>query len=239
VGKGFTEYLKGASPDIAAIQETKVNQVLSQAVPHGYSAEWCFARRSGYSGTLCLFKQKPMSVSRGFGESSMDVEGRLIALEYPGFIFVNVYAPNSQGGLERQYFRQEWDAHFREFVCNLQVRKPVIIAGDFNVAHEPIDVYPENTRNMENFSGFLTEEQQGFSDLLDAGLVDVFRHLHPTEEGAYTWWSNRLNKRGENRGWRLDYFLASSCLIQKVRSCAIRSDIKGSDHAPIELTISL
>lgn len=239
LGKGFLGYLQDSQADIVAIQETKANMEISDAVLTGYSAEWCFAERPGYSGTLCLFRQKPLAVTHGLGNAELDREGRLIALEYPGYYFVNVYVPNSQGGLDRWYYRLDWDVALREYVESLHTRKPVIVAGDFNVARDYIDIYPENLRNEQNPPGFLAEERDGFNALLDTGMVDVFRELHPDLEGAYTWWSNRLNKRRENRGWRIDYFLTTSSLLDSVESCTIRSDVFGSDHAPIELIIGL
>jgi exodeoxyribonuclease-3 len=160
-------------------------------------------------------------------------------LEYPAFYFINVYVPNSQGGLDRWYYRLDWDTSFLKYLDNLQKRKSVIVGGDFNVARDYIDVYPENLRNNKNPNGFLSEERDGFNALLEIGFVDVFRELNPTKERAYSWWSNRLKKRLENRGWRLDYYLISENLMAKVKSCEIHSDILGSDHAPIELVISL
>jgi len=239
IAKGFLDYLRESSPDIIAIQETKVSARVSDVELPGYTAEWAFAERPGYSGTLCLFRRKPLSIAHGLGNLELDQEGRLITLEYKDFYFVCVYVPNSQGGLSRWCFRLDWDTAFRDYLESLQIRKPVIVAGDFNVAHDFIDIYPENLRNNEKPYGFLTEERDGFNALLEIGLVDVFREIYPDTTGAYSWWSNRHNMREKDQGWRIDYFLASAQLLSKVKSCIIRSDVFGSDHAPIELLISL
>jgi exodeoxyribonuclease-3 len=200
---------------------------------------WNGGRRSGYSGTACLYKDPPLEIIHGIGIDRLDGEGRLITLEYPSFYFVNAYVPNSQGGLERWYYRLDWDDAFAEYLGNLQEIKPIVVCGDFNVARDYIDVYPENLRNEENPAGFISEERDGFSGLLDLGLVDVYRELYPDRDRAYTWWSSRLNKRSENRGWRLDYFLVSESLFPYVQSCEIRTDVFGSDHAPVEMTIDI
>jgi exodeoxyribonuclease-3 len=180
-----------------------------------------------------------MSVSFGLNGDNTDDEGRVITLEYPGFYLVNVYVPNSQGGLERWYYRLDFDSMFSEYADGLRKRKDTVICGDFNVARSFIDVYPENLRNIEKPYGFSTEERDGFEALLDLGFSDVYRKLNPEKERAYTWWSQRLNKRRENRGWRIDYFLVSESLMPKVVSCGIRDDIYGSDHAPLELEVGL
>jgi len=239
--KSLVEYALFADAEIIALQETKVNEPIQidDLLSLGYSAEWNFAERLGYSGTLTLFTKTPTKVTHGLDNKKFDNEGRLITLEYPSFYFLNVYVPNSIGGRERWYYRLEWDGVFLEYVQKLQKVKPIIIGGDLNVARDYIDVYPENLRNEENPPGFLSEERDGLNALFDLGLVDVFRHFHPTKERAYSWWSQRGNKRSENRGWRLDYFLVSESLMPKVGGCVIRSDILGSDHAPVELEIDL
>jgi exodeoxyribonuclease-3 len=237
--KGLVEYLADIEADIIAIQETKVNLPIDNLELPGYGADWCFAERIGYSGTLCFFKDKPLSITHGLGEPKLDTEGRLITLEYPSFYFINSYVPNSQGGLDRWYYRLEWDVSFAGYLEKLQGSKPVIVCGDFNVARDYIDIYPENLRNEENPHGFMTEERDGFNAILDVGCVDVFRELYPDRAGAYSWWSNRLNKRLENRGWRIDYFLVTEQLLPFVHDCKIRADILGSDHAPLEMIIDL
>lgn len=239
INNGVADYLRAANADIVALQETKMNEPLSALVLPGYTAAWNAGERLGYSGTVCLFKQKPLSIRTGADNEHLNKEGRIITLEYPTFYFVNTYIPNSQGSLERWCYRLDWDAAFAEYLYGLHIEKPVIVGGDFNVARDYIDVFPENLRNIENPTGFTSEERGGFQALLDIGLVDVFRELHPGQERAYTWWSNRLNKRDENRGWRIDYFLVSDAVLKKVKSCEIRADVFGSDHAPVELKIKL
>jgi len=239
--KSLEEYVLFADADIIALQETKVNEPIpiDDLLSLGYRADWNFANRVGYSGTLCLFKEEALSVSHNLGVKELDGEGRLITLEYPSFFFTNVYVPNSQGGRERWYYRLDWDAAFLKYAERLAERKNLIICGDFNVARDYIDVYPENLRNEENPHVFLSEERDGLNALLDIGLADVFRELHPEKERSYSWWSQRGNKRSENRGWRLDYFLVSENLMPKIKSCEIRADVFGSDHAPVELVIDL
>lgn len=238
--KGLEEYVLLSDSDIIALQETKVNEEtpIGDYKAFDYIMDWNCAERNGYSGTACLFKKNPISIEHSIGVDELDTEGRIITLNYTDFYFVNVYVPNSQGELERWYYRLEWDSAFTEYIESLQNRKPVIIGGDFNVARDFIDIYPES-RKDKNPHGFLSEERDGLNALLDLGLVDVFRELNPTNERAYTWWSNRGNKRSENRGWRLDYFLVSESLMPKVKSCIIRSDVFGSDHAPIEMVVNI
>jgi exodeoxyribonuclease-3 len=235
----FFDYITDTEADIYAIQETKVNASIPDLEGLGYGVEWNIGERLGYSGTAIFYKEKPLSVKYGLGNKTLDKEGRRITLEYPDYYFVNVYVPNSQGGLERWYSRLDWDSAFRDYTENLRNNKNVIICGDFNVAHSYIDVFPENLRNEENPHGFRSEERDGLDALLDLGLVDVYRKFYPDRERAYTWWSNRLHKRKENRGWRLDYFLVSEDLIPHVQSCEIRADIYGSDHAPVELEVKI
>ena len=237
--KGFTQYIRSSGADIVALQEIKVNEPLEKIEALDYTAAWNFAERTGYSGTLCLFKNEPLSIVHGFGADNPDSEGRVITLEYPSFYFVNVYVPNSQSDLSRLYFRLEWDKKFLSYLSALQENKPVIVGGDFNVARDYIDIFPENLRNIKNPPGFLSSERDNFNALLDSELIDAFRELNPSLKGAYTWWSNRRNKRKENRGWRIDYYLLSERLFHKVESCRIRPDVYGSDHAPLELLADL
>jgi len=234
----LAEYLKTASSDLVALQEIKVNAPANDLILPDYKAIWNCAERPGYSGTLCLIRQKPLAVKYGLGKPKLDTEGRLITLEYSAFYFINCYTPNSQGSLDRWYHRLEWDTAFAEYIESLQSLKPVIIGGDFNVAHQHIDIYPENLKNDKEPRGFSTEERSGFQILLEHGLVDVFRELNPNLS-AYSWWSNRFHKRNKNHGWRIDYFLVTDSLFRKVKSCRIRNDVFGSDHAPLELEISV
>lgn len=195
-------FFEKADADVYCLQETKG---MADFELSGYYSFWNPAKRPGYSGTLTLSKVAPCSVRYGFGNERFDDEGRLITVEYPGFYLVNAYFPNSQHRFDRQEYRMEWDAELLVFLQ--QLTKPVILCGDMNVARDYIDIYPENLRNEENPPGFCSAEREGLETLLNAGFVDVFRQWYPKRTGAYTWWSNRLNKRLENRGWRLDYFL--------------------------------
>jgi exodeoxyribonuclease-3 len=237
--KGLRDYILDSGADIIGLQETKTSEPLPELETLGFGVDWNSGERPGYSGTVCLFRKKPIAVTHGLDVPKLDTEGRLITLEYPRFFFVNAYVPNSQGGLERWYYRLEWDEAFYVFLERLLQSKPVIVCGDFNVASEYIDIYPENTRNVEKQPGFITEERDAFHALLDSGFADSFRLLHPEETGAYSWWSNRLKKRNENRGWRIDYALVSEELTPLIIDASIRADIMGSDHAPIEVVIGL
>lgn len=225
-------FFQQSDADVICLQETKG---MAEFELPGFYSYWNPAKRSGYSGTLTLSKIAPCSVRYGFGVEKFDDEGRLITLEYPSFFVINAYFPNSQRSFERLEYRMEWDAELLAYLQ--QLSKPIILCGDFNVARAYIDIYPENLRNKENPAGFRSEERDNFETLLDAGYVDIFREWYPKRLGAYTWWSNRLNKRLENRGWRLDYFLVSKTLSCDV--CGIRhlTDVLGSDHCPIEMTI--
>ena len=245
--KGLAEYLTESNPEIMLLQETKLSNPLEEidtlCTKLGYRAEYSFADRSGYSGTLCLFRQKPKPkvVTFGMNHSAFDNEGRLITLEYDNFYILNCYTPASKGNLERRYFRFDWDKRFKLYIERLLADdKPVIIGGDFNVARSRMDVFPQNETMEKNLSGFTEEERCAFESLLeDCDLIDVFRHLYPDKTGAYTWWSNRSYKRSDNRGWRLDYFLVSKDIINMVSSITIRDDIYGSDHCPVEMIIDL
>lgn len=230
--KGFLRVLAHSRADIFCCQEIKSRCPLSTP---GYFQFWNPAQRPGYSGTLTLARREPLSVRYGMGVREFDVEGRLIALEYDGFYVLNVYVPNSQSGLARLDYRTAWDTALRSFLQQLD--KPAILCGDFNVARNFIDVYPENLRNDPEAPGFQSQERDGMEQLLSLGLTDVFRAWYPQTEGVYTWWSMRLNKRLENRGWRLDYFLVSDALLPSVRGITHHTDILGSDHCPISLML--
>jgi len=225
-------FFEKADADVICLQETK--GVADFEMP-SYHFFWNPAKRPGYSGTLTLSKASPCSVRYGFGSEKFDDEGRLITLEYPHFYVINAYFPNSQHDMDRREYRMEWDAELLAYLQQLQ--KPIILCGDLNVARDYIDIYPENLRNEENAPGFLSEEREGLEALIEAGFVDVFRKWYPKRTGAYTWWSNRLNKRLENRGWRLDYFLVKKEIIGDVCGIQHLTDVLGSDHCPIELTI--
>ena len=202
----------------------------------GYVQYWNSARKKGYSGTAVFSRLKPVGVSYDIGVPKHTGEGRSITLEFPDFYAVNVYTPNSQRGLARLPYRMEWDDAFRAYLKELDSRKPVIACGDMNVAHEEIDL--KNPRsNMQN-AGFTSEERQKMTELLAAGFTDSFRFLHPQETGAYTWWSYMFHAREHNAGWRIDYFLVSDSIRDRIRESRILSSVKGSDHCPIELTLS-
>ena len=232
--KGFLKFLAYAKPDFLCCQEIKTQCPLQ---PPDYFQFWNPAQRKGYSGTLTLARKKPLSVHYGLSIDEIDCEGRVINLEYETLYMINVYVPNSQGSEERHDFRALWDEALLEYLKGLD--KPVILCGDFNVARDYIEIYPENLRNEADPSGFEPEEREGMEQILEAGFTDVFRALYPNQTGAYTWWSNRLNKRLENRGWRLDYFLISNGLMGNVRDVIHHTDVLGSDHCPISLTLRL
>ena len=255
LSNGLIDYLLLTDADIIALQEIKVNEPVAELSLPGYTADWCFSARGGYSersvrrsggysGTMCLYKVPPISVKHGLilqssnGDEWLDDEGRIITLEYPEYFFVNVYVPNSQSKLSRRHYRMYWDYAFLNYIYKLNSGKPVIIGGDFNVAHQHIDVFPENVRNVKKPYGFLEQERDGFNRLLEIGMADVFRVLYPAAE-AYTWWSQRFSKRDANQGWRIDYFVLSDKLLPKVKNCVIRSDVHGSDHAPMEMRIDV
>ena len=237
--KNFMRYLSDSNADIVAVQETRVSEPIEEIMASGYKSEWNHAERLGHSGTLCLFKDPPLAVFREDFFGCFDKEGRIIVLEYPNFYFVNVYIPHSQGDELRLDKRVEWDKKFLDYLTALQENKPVVAGGDFNVAREYIDIYPENYENIRARHGFLPEEREGFDNLLKAGFKDVFRELHPAWEHSYTWWNNRNDSRAKNKGRRLDYFLVSESLLPKVKGCIIRADVFGSDHAPLEISIDL
>ncbi len=249
---GFIEIAEGLDADILAIQETKLQEGQVALELPGYHQTWSYAECKGYSGTAVFSREEPLSVRRadsllpfaGAGDATDLVaaaaaEGRVCALEFERFWFVDVYTPNAQDGLARIDVRMAWDDAYRAFLRGLEdeTRKPVVTCGDFNVAHEEIDL--KNPRSNRGNAGFSDEERGKFSELLDAGYTDTFRLLHPDETGAYSWWSYRFNARKNNAGWRIDYFLVSDTVADRVREAGIRSDIFGSDHCPVELSIDL
>jgi len=235
------DYLADYKPDFLALQETRVTEPVKELENLGYDIQWNIGERDGYSGTAIMYRSnhKPLSIQRDFGIKIFDIESRLIALDYSDYIVINVYVPNPQeAGSNRWHYRIEWDAAFHNFVSDLirQGRK-LIICGDFNVAHENIDVYSKKQKHQKKSSGFVSTEQDGLDALLNLGLTDVYRTFHPDRKDAYTCWSNRHNMRSTGRGWRLDYFLISKKLLPRVLRCEIQSEIQGSDHAPVVLYI--
>ena len=246
--KGFDDIFAHFDADVFALQETKLQEGQIDLEFPGYTSYWSYAERKGYSGTAVFSKQEPLQVLHGLGIDHLDDEGRICALEFPKFWFVDVYTPNAQNELARIDHRMEWDDAFREFCKGLEEGttpagpkackpKPVIMCGDFNVAHEEIDL--KNPGPNRGNAGFSDEEREKFTKLLDAGFVDTFRHLNPTTEGAYSWWSYRFNARANNAGWRIDYFLVSKKLAKKVQMASIYSEVMGSDHCPVALEIDL
>lgn len=237
---GFEELFRVLDADVFAIQETKLQDNQRAKLPvdfEGYHQTWSFAERKGYSGTAVWSREEPQQVIRHIGCEVADDEGRVCALEFQNFWFVNVYTPNAQNELKRIDTRLTWDARFRDFLHELDMQKPVIACGDFNVAHEEIDL--KNPGPNRGNAGFSDEERESFGKLLDIGLVDTFRARHPDLEGAYSWWSYRMRARARNAGWRIDYFLVSDRIQDSVTSASILSEVYGSDHCPVQLSIGL
>ena len=203
----------------------------------GYHSYWNYAEKKGYSGTAIFTKIEPMNVFYGLGKEEHDKEGRLITLEYPDFYISTVYTPNSKQELLRLDYRQEWEDEFRDFFKNLDAKKPVIICGDMNVAHKEIDL--KNPKTNRTNPGFTDEEREKFTLLLDAGFTDTFRYFYPDKENEYSWWSYRANARKNNTGWRIDYFLVSDRLQEKLTAASIHQDVLGSDHCPVSVELSL
>lgn len=237
VRKGFMKYFNDVDADIFSVQEIKLQEGQINLDLKGYHQYWNYAKKKGYSGTAVFTKYEPISVKYGLGIKEHDQEGRLITLEYEDFYLVNVYTPNSQRGLKRLKYRMMWEDDFRDYLVNLDDHKPVILCGDLNVAHKEIDLKNPNS-NKKN-AGFTAQERQKMTKLLKAGFVDSFRHLYPDKEGAYTWWSYITRARDRNAGWRIDYFIVSDSLKDKMDDAMIYSDIMGSDHCPVGLKIKL
>lgn len=237
VGKGFLDYFKEADADIFSIQETKLQEGQIDLPTEGYHQYWNYAEKKGYSGVAVFTKQEPISVSYGLGIEEHDKEGRVITLEFEKFYHVTVYTPNSQQENARLDYRMTWDDAFRAYLQELDKKKPVIVCGDLNVAHTEIDLKNPST-NRRN-AGFTDEERGKFTELLEAGFVDTFRHFYPDVTGAYSWWSYRFNARKNNAGWRIDYYVVSERLKDALQDAKIHSDIMGSDHCPVELDIAL
>lgn len=235
VKKGFEETFWALDADFFCLQETKLQPGQIALDLPGYEQFWCSAEKKGYSGTAIFTKHTPLSVTRNLGIPEHDTEGRVITLEYPEFFLVCVYTPNAQDGLRRLDYRMQWDDDFRAHIQTLDRMKPVIVCGDMNVAHEEIDL--KNPKpNMGN-PGFSNEEREKFTQLLDAGMTDTFRFLYPDLEGAYSWWSYRFNARANNAGWRIDYFLCSDRLRERITKAYICPEITGSDHCPVGLDL--
>ena len=236
VKKGFEETFWALDADFFCLQETKLQPGQIELDLPGYEQFWCSAEKKGYSGTAVFTKHTPLSVTYNLGVPEHDTEGRVITLEYPEFFLVCVYTPNAQDGLRRLDYRMQWGDDFRAHIQTLDRMKPVIVCGDFNVAHEEIDL--KNPKpNMGN-PGFSNEEREKFTQLLEAGMTDTFRFLYPDLEGAYSWWSYRFNARANNAGWRIDYFLCSDRLRDRIEKAYICPEITGSDHCPVGLDLA-
>lgn len=236
-GKGFADIFKELDADFFCLQETKMQAGQLELEFEGYESYWNYAEKKGYSGTAIYTKHKPLSVAYGLGIDEHDKEGRVITLEYTNFYLVTVYVPNSQDELRRLYYRMQWEDAFRNYLLELDKKKPVIVCGDLNVAHKEIDL--KNPKTNRRNAGFTDEEREKFTMLLDAGFTDTFRHFFPDVEGAYSWWSYRFKAREKNAGWRIDYFVTSKRLDDKLLSASIHTEIFGSDHCPVEVQIDL
>ena len=235
VGKNFREVFQSLDADFFCLQETKMQAGQLDLQFPGYRSWWNFADKKGYSGTAIYSRMEPLAVTYGMGIDEHDHEGRVITLEMDDFFLVCVYTPNSQDGLRRLDYRMQWENDFRAYLQGLDSRKPVVVCGDMNVAHKEIDL--KNPKTNRQNAGFTDEERNQMTALLEAGFADTFRHLHPTQEGIYSWWSYRFHAREKNAGWRIDYFLTSTRLLPRVREANILTDIMGSDHCPVELVL--
>lgn len=236
VGKNFEQQFNSLDADIFCLQETKLQEGQINLQFPGYQAYWNYADKKGYSGTAVFTRQQPVNVSYGIGIDEHDHEGRIITMEMNAFFLVCCYTPNSQDGLRRLDYRMTWEDDFRKYLSRLDSKKPVILCGDLNVAHEEIDLKNPKTNRMN--AGFTDQEREKMTQLLNSGFVDTFRTLHPNEE-VYSWWSYRFQARQKNTGWRIDYFIVSQRLMPQVTNAAIHTDIMGSDHCPVELQLSI
>ena len=237
VTKGFSEFFHEAQADFFCLQETKLQEGQIQLELSNYEQFWNYAQKKGYSGTAIFAKEKPLSVTYGVGVEELDTEGRMITLEYDQFYLITCYTPNAQDGLARIDHRLKWDAAFREYLRQLDQIKPVIVCGDLNVAHQEIDL--KNPSSNRKNAGFSDEERESFGKLLEAGFTDTFRFKNPDATGCYSWWSYRFNARKNNAGWRIDYFLVSDRLAEKITATPIYAEVFGSDHCPVGLELDI
>ena len=233
--KGFAETFRKLDADFFALQETKMQEGQLDMQFEGYESFWNYAEKKGYSGTAVFTKHKPLNVTYGIGIEEHDHEGRVITLEMEDFFFVSVYVPNSQDELARLDYRMRWEDDFRNYLLKLDSAKPVIVCGDLNVAHNEIDL--KNPKTNRRNAGFTDEEREKFSLLLESGFTDTFRHFYPDMKDIYSWWSYRFRAREKNAGWRIDYFITSKRLDDKLVDAKIHTEIFGSDHCPVELEI--
>lgn len=237
VGKGFLDFFKEIDSDLFSVQETKLQEGQISLELDGYYQYWNYAVKKGYSGVAVFSKKEPVSVTYGLGIEEHDQEGRVITLEFDEFYYVTAYVPNSQDKNARLDYRVTWEDAMRTYLLELDKKKPVIFCGDLNVAHEEIDL--KNPKPNIGNAGFTYEERGKFSELLESGFVDSFRYFYPDLQGAYSWWSYRFSARKNNAGWRIDYFVVSNRIKEKMTGATIHSDVMGSDHCPVELTIEL
>ena len=235
VGKGFEDIFARLDADFVCLQETKLQAGQIELPFEGYQSYWDYAEKKGYSGTVIFTRHQPLSGAYGMGIEEHDHEGRVVTLEMDDFYLVNVYTPNSQDELKRLDYRMAWEEDFRRYLCQLDTKKPVIVCGDMNVAHEEIDL--KNPKTNHRNPGFTDEEREKFGKLIQNGFTDTFRHLHP-EEQTFSWWSYRFKAREKNIGWRIDYFLISNRLLPSLTSASIHTEIMGSDHCPVELILN-
>ena len=233
--KGFLDFAKAENPDVLCVQETKMQEGQAEVPLEGYHQYWFSADKKGYSGTAVFSKEEPLSVSYGLGIDEHDHEGRAITCEFPDFYLVNVYVPNAQNELKRIDYRMSWEDAFRGYVKELEKTKPVVICGDMNVAHEEIDL--KNPKTNRGNAGFSDEERGKMTELLAAGFIDTWRHFNPDLAGVYSWWSYRANARANNAGWRIDYFLTSQALEDRLAAVDILTEVMGSDHCPVVLEL--
>ena len=237
LNKGFMQFFKDSDADIFCIQETKCQEGQAELEIAGYKDFWNSAEKKGYSGTAIFTKKEPIKVTYGIGIEEHDKEGRVITLEFEIFYLVNIYTPNSKRELERLDYRQIWEDEIRDYLHDLNKNKPVIMCGDLNVAHKEIDL--KNPKTNRRNAGFTDEEREKMTKLLDSGFTDSFRYLYPEKENAYTWWSYMMKAREKNVGWRIDYFIVSDDIKDKIKEASIYSDVLGSDHCPIGLELDV
>lgn len=237
VTKGFVDIFNKLDADIFCLQETKLQEGQIDLPLEGYYQYWNYAEKKGYSGTAIFTKKEPLAVTNGIGIDEHNTEGRVITLEFQDFFFITCYTPNSQNELKRLDYRMKWEDDFREYLLRLNKKKPVILCGDLNVAHNEIDL--KNPKTNRKNAGFSDEEREKMTKLLNSGFTDSFRYLYPDKEGIYSWWSYRFNARKNNAGWRIDYFITSNSIKDKIIDSKIHTDIMGSDHCPVELDIDL
>lgn len=235
--KGFADAFKTLDADFFCLQETKMQAGQLDLSFDGYTSYWNYAEKKGYSGTAIYTRHQPLGVTYGIDREEHDKEGRVITLEMPGFFLVTVYTPNSQDELRRLDYRMAWEDEFRNYLLGLDARKPVVVCGDLNVAHQEIDL--KNPKTNRRNAGFTDEEREKFSALLASGFTDTFRYFYPEQRDIYSWWSYRFRAREKNAGWRIDYFLVSNRLQAKLTAASIHTDIYGSDHCPVEVDIDL